>query len=366
MKLYWNILPAWNVEDAGGGPPAAATPEPNATPAPSPAPTESPAGDMKETPVHLDETEKWVLDSFDPMSQDFDEVDNEAPVVSPPVVAVPEAQPPVQQPQTAAAPTPAQTTGAQPPPVTTPTAPTAVSPPAATASAGQPSASPPAAEPQARSPEPTASFEELAEHLTKQQSKFVEALAGTQYKLSQEDVEQFSEDPGAVIAKIAAQVQVATTASVMKVFAQQLPVVVNGIIQARSANQKHEDSFWEANPGLDRKAHYGLTAQIMQNVRAHSPNMDTPTFIKTVGQIVGGLAGIQPTARAAAPNGHAPPAQPQSRVSTPGPVVRQTGGAFVPGGAMGAPPSAHPAPQLSEWERLTALYQADESGAFET
>ena len=362
MKVYWNILPAWNTEaaNAGGGPPAA-TQEPNATPAPSPAPT----SDMTETPVQLDETEKWVLESFDPITQDFDEVET-APTESLPVVQVPESQPPVQTPQTASSP-PVQTPGTQPPAVTTPTAPVVAAPQAApTVSAGQPSTTPPAEQPQVRSPEPTASFDDLAEQITKQQDAFVKALAGQQYKLTEEDRELFLEKPEEVIAKVAAQVQVATTASVMKVFAQQLPVVVNGLIHARDRNQKYEDDFWGANPGLDRTAHRQLVGQIMQNVRTHAPNMDAPTFIKTVGQIVGGLAGVQPTAARAPSNGQHPAVNPQPRVSTPGPVVRQTGGAFVPGGAMGAPPSAHPAPQLSEWERLTALYQADESGAFET
>lgn len=358
MKFAWHIFPAWNVVDAGGGGPAA-TPEP-ASSAPTPPP--APAGDMAETPAHLDETEKWVLESFDPMTQDFDEVETPAPAEPPPVVQVPEAQPPV--PAAQAAVPPAQTAVAQPPPVTTPTVPVAAAPsPAPAVSATQPSQSPPGQTPAVAGVEPTSSFDDLAEQLTKQQETFVKALAGSQYKLTPEDVEAFHENPGEVIAKVAAQVQVATTASVMKVFAQQLPVVVNGLIQARNANQKHEDDFWNANPTLDRTAHRQLAGQIMTNVRSHSPNMDTPTFIKTVGQIVAGLAGVQPGA--VRPNGGVSP-QPQPRVSTPGPVVRQTGGAFVPGGAMGAPPSAHPAPLKGEWERLADLYQADESGAFET
>lgn len=360
MKL-WNNLPTFNTDGAIAAGAEAAPPA--AAPDPSPAPAPAAPSLNSETPVHIDETEKWVLDNFEPMNEDFDDVVEVPPqeVAAPTSQPVPAAQSPVQSAET---PAPTAPTATEPQPaVTTPTAPVvAAAPPPVAPSAPQPSQQAPPA-----GGEPTLSLSQIAEELDKQQAKFVEALAGSQYKLSDEDINNFMEKPGEVIAKVAAQVQVATTKSVMKVFAEQLPVVVNGLIQARTQHQQAEDSFWSANPGLDRTKHKDLVLQVSRNVRQMNPQMPADQFIKMVGAISAGMAGVQ---NAAPPrqNGAAPGVnrlQPQAQVSTPGPVVRQTGGAFVPGGAMGAPPSAHPAPQLSGWEALTELYLADERGEFD-
>ena len=349
--------------------------EPSAPPSPAPAaapeapaqatpPSPTPAQQMEET-VHLDETEKWVLEAFEPASEDFDDTVNyemgAAPVAAaPPPTEVPVASaPPV---QAAMPPIPAVPTQAAPAPVpgTTPQAPVAAAPQAAPPAAG--------VEPSQVSPTPAAQvdhFDGIAEGLAKQKEALVKALAENAYPLSDADLDTFNEDPRKLISKVAAQVQVETTASILKVLSQQLPVQLHGLMQARAKTDEAENQFWSANPGLDRTKHRDMAFDVMRAIR-NTPagkNMAPAEFIQRVGVMVGGLTGVNPGVR----NGYASNgAAPQQVIQTPGPVVRAVNPGFVPAGPSTAPPSAHPAPQLSEWERLTQLFRDDEAGKFET
>lgn len=323
------------------------------TPAVEPAvvPAEVPASHPE-----ADETTSWIQNAFEPMNFDFDD----EVVVDPHPVSeeIPKEEP-------SALPL------ATPPPVQTVASPTAL--PGSTPPVQAVAATPPAQQPAIRSPsapalaapvqsaEPSVGnqggFESLADELLKQRDNFVKVLAEKQYKLTDEDRELFNENPSALIQKVAAQVQVETTASVMRVFAQQLPVVVNGLMQARQKSSESEDRFWAANPSLDKTKHKGVVYEVMKTVRALNPKMDADTFIKTVGGYAALQAGVQPST---------PSAAPRAVVSTPGPVVRNVSPAFQAVGAHAAPASSHPTPQKGEWERLAELIHLDNSGAFDT
>ena len=336
-------------EGGGAAAPAAAS-TPASPPASEPSPSPVPASSTPEVPPTLDETTSFALEAFDAMNADevdLPDADPEPREVSAPVETSAPTTPPVSAPApTGNATPPVPGTAAATPqvsePVVAPSAPAAV------------------ALQQSQQPQVPQGFEQIAEELTKQQEVFVEKLAEANYKLSEKDLEELQTDPGKLISRLLAQAQVSTTASVMKVFAQQLPVVVNGLMQARQRNQEAENSFWAANSHLDRNKHRGVVAETMKTIRALNPNMDSATFIKQVGIYAGMSAGVAPSIAAASP-------QAQQVVRTPGPVVRNTNGAgaFAPVGANAAPPSAHPAPAQNEWERMAALIEADESGAFD-
>jgi hypothetical protein len=354
-------FPLYEQPGEGGGaapspsePPAGSPPAPEPSPSPGPAPSEFPASTGgREVPANFDETTAFTLDAFDALNRDEVDPPDDVPEVpevpqvsvSPPIV--PEPPPP----------TPVQV-GTTPPAV--PAVPVGVPP-----ASSQPPSVPAVVAPQPNQVDPAnMSFEQIAEALQREQGAVVQQLAAAKYQLTPEDIEAFQLNPEKVLPKILAQAQINTTASVMKVFAQQLPVVVNGLIEAQRRHVQAEEHFWQVNSHLDRTKHRDVVEKTMQTMRALNPSMDAQTFIKQVGMYAGMQAGIAPQMVSPAATGTGLPAA----VRTPGPVVRNTNGAgaFAPVGANTAPPSAHPVPQQSEWERIMGLIQADESGAFDS
>lgn len=359
MLRWFNPLPSFNTPESSGAGQATTSPPsepsvaaPVTTPAPEPA---APAGVE-------DPATDYMLSAFEAMTADIPDDVVEAPVVetsapAQPVGAV-TTPPQAGTPAAATPPAPVQTAAPTATPATTPAVvPAAVTPPAPQPTITPPSPAAPAVAQPAGGEVVGNSFDQIAEGLAKQKEQFVNVLAEQQYKLSQADLDELVENPAVGYAKLAARAQVEATASVLKVLSQQMPVYVAGLMEARKRNSDAEDSFWTSNPSLDRKAHRETAAQVMKTVRQMHPNMDAPTFIRQVGAITAGLVGVQ-AATPKAPSGQV--------VSTPGPVVRQTNGAYQPAGSVTAPPSAHVQQPLSAVEAAFEIFKLDESGAFDS
>lgn len=369
MLLSRYIFPLYNTPEAGGGA-AAPTPTPTAALEPASGALEPAAGAEGEP---ADAGFDKILEAF--QQNEPDDVD-EPPSSTPAAPAEPGAQAPGAPPPSptpAAAPVPASPVGAPSPagvqtavPAVAP-APTPVvapaSPPAQPAVASVPSPAPAATPPVAAAPTPTQNFSEIAEGLKKSKAELVKAVAEQNYVLSDQDLEEFASDPRKVIGRVAAAAQIETTASVMKVLSEHLPVVVYGLIEAHRQNDRAEDAFWAANKHLDRTKHRAETLQTYQQLRALHPNMAQDEAIRQVGQWMALKHGIPYL-----PGGNGQvqaPAAPQV-VHTPGPVVRTPApGGFIPAAPAAAPASAQPRPPQTPFDRFFDTFVLDERGAFE-
>jgi len=370
MKVWPKTLPTYAPEGADSAalaPVPAAAPAVEPAPAAEPAPSAVPNGAMDPDPVSSDDG------SFDKILAAFEQ-DEPDDLGEPDVI---EATAPAPQPVLSPAETPVATppVGAQ-PPVAAPTAPVPVAPaptpavvqqaptPAQPQGVPVPSAPPPQVVAEQPGP-PTQGFNDIAEGLKKQKADLVNAVAQQNYALSDQDLEEFASDPRKVIGRVAAAAQIETTASVMRVLAEQLPVVVNGIVEARMRNQQAEDEFWAANRHLDKTKHKAEALQTYQQIRALQPNLAKDEGIRLAGQWMALRHGIPYV-----PNGAAAPTQSaaptQQVVHTPGPVVRTpVPGGFIPAGPQAAPASSHPQPAKSPMDRFFDTFVLDEKGAFE-
>lgn len=293
-----------------------------------------------------DETTDFVLDAFSAMERDYDDVDEE--IVDPGTVAgarVDEgaAQPPPQEPPKAEVPN-AQSTPAQAVPPAQPGTPTT------------------GAQQGAQAPSQAAeSSDQILSNIEKMirenEGAFRDQLAQNVYAMSDQDLAEFHENPGKVIAAMAARVHMASTQSMLRVLSQQLPVYVNGIVQAQAKNAEGENRFWSANPGLNRAEHAGLVRSLGQWYRSQNPNSSEDDFIKVVGRMASAQLGLAHNAiQQAAPPGLSP----AQVVQTPGRVVREV---MPPPPALGmhaAPPSAQPQQRLSEWDQMARLMETYE------
>jgi len=366
MLLSKYIFPVYNTPEAGGGAVAQVSPTPTAEPTPASGAQPAAEPEPQEPP---DAGFDKILEAFE--QDEPDEVDE-----APPVPAVEPTPAPPPSPTPAAAPVTASPVAAQPQavvqtavPGVAPAPTPAIAPPSppaqpAVASAPSPAQAPTAPGVVPAAPTPMQNFGEIAEGLKKSKAELIGAVARQNYALSDQDLEEFATDPRKVISQVGASVQIETTASVMKVLAEQLPVVVHQLLEAREQNARAEDAFWAANKHLDRNVHRNETLQTYQQLRALQPNMAQDEAIRQVGQWMAMKHGI-----AYNPQGSAQPqapVAPQQVVRTPGPVVRvPVPGGFIPAGPQAAPASSHPQPQKSPFDRFFETMVLDESGAFE-
>lgn len=372
LWLKYSSFPLFNAPEAGGGGPAVA-PAPAVEQVPAAPAAPEPGGPEGAEPA--DSGFEKILEAFERDDEPDEGPEPSAPAAPAPVEPTP-APPPTQTPPAPAVPTPAaapaaqvgvQTAAQAPAPAPTPAAPAVAQAPAAPTVAPAPSTEGP--------PGPAApgtqgySFEQIAEGLKKQRGEFVEALAKTNYAVSEQDLEEFASNPGKVISRVAAQVQVETTASLSRVLSEQLPVVVNGLIEANRRNQEAEEAFWSANKHLDRSKHRAEALQTYQQLRTLQPNMSREDGIRQVGQWMALKHGIPYLPQGVPQNpGSNPqaPAAPQQVVHTPGPVVRTAvPGGFVPAGPSAAPASSMPQPPKSPFDQFFDTFVLDEKGAFE-
>jgi hypothetical protein len=323
---------------------------------------------MAEDPVTMpDETENFVIDAFDQM-QDIHSDDGEGPAANareqvtqvvqqaPPSAPVQQVAPVQEIPQQGveSGVTEQQVVQAQP-----------AAPPAPV----QQTAAPQVAPVEQQAPAPTAQqqpipgpqdFASLATELQKNEQLFIDKLAETHYKVSEQEQEKFLQgDPG-LLSKAMAKVHVNAVSSVLNVVAQQMPNMVFGLLQARQMNNEREQQFWSTNKHLDPQKHREAVLQAARTYRATNPKADPATMTR----MVGALAALQLGIPVPQPGQQQQVVQQQQQVRTPGPVVRQ---APVPGyNPVGvATPGTAQVVEENPWGRMAGIMQADDQGAFD-
>ena len=332
--LFWDkLLRNPDPEGAGG--------------APVSDPTPSYENNVPDAPAGRDETADFALDAFDGMSRDYDEMDElEAPA---------EATPPVSQGSGSEAQTGAQAPGQQ-QPVAAPAQQGQAVPPVS-GTAQPPTAAPGDQQQPSAAESPDQIFSKLQGMIEENRQAFTEALAQRAYSLSEQEIEQFHENPAKVISNIAARVQVQTTEALMKVFSQQMPVYVNGLVAAQAKNQEAENKFWGSNPGLNRNEHGEIVKSIAAWYRSQNPKASEEEFTKVVGNMAMARLGlthhaVQQAAATQVPRQGNPSL---ASIQTPGRVVRQVSPPPPVGGMHGAPPSAQPPAVMNEWDRISRM-----------
>jgi len=256
----------------------------------------------------------------------------------PPEVAAPEEEVVVEPPQTPTAPA----EGTQAPPVAAQPAATAPQPPLPTGT---------------QVPSPEVTFRELASQLDANLGQITDVLATQVYNVSDKDLDDLQSNPKAVYGRMMARVHVNAVSSVMRTLAQQIPVVVHGMMQAVRANDQAEGRFWNQYPQLDRNnpQHRQTVATIARNVRAMNPTMSEGDMVRFTGAQAAVMLGVAGTA--------APPRRP-GPPSMPGRQVRQVAPSYSAAGtrAQAGPPGI---PQRGQWDLMTSLIQMENAGRFD-
>jgi hypothetical protein len=252
--------------------------------------------------------------------------------------------------ETPAAPAAAPTVEAPQPPVETQ--------PEATPTAPQVAPTATAPSPQGEAPEVT--FQQTAQLLDANIADIQKRLAEQVYTISDKDLDELQSDPKKVYARMMAQVHINAVSSVMRTIAQQMPVVVSGMLRAQELNSQAQDRFWGAFPQLNKSdpQHRQLVGTIAKNIRATNPNLSEADAIRFTGAQAVVMLGLQ----------GAPAAQPPARRAAPqmpGRQVRQTQPAYSPAAARASPGAPGTAPKRNQWDLMSSLIQLDNQGRFD-
>lgn len=236
----------------------------------------------------------FVLQAFS-QTEHFNEGDDnnnaDSPPVQPAVVSPPAGSSPSTEQQAAPAaqpsssPQPVQQT--QQPPQGQPTAQSVAAPPAQTAQPVVPAAAP-QEQPQTQQQStpaatPQASFDQLAAEIDKSKDKFVDILAEHIYKMDDKLAEQLSVEPDKAVPKLLANAHVNIVQNVLRTVAQQIPAVVNGLLEARRVQTELEDKFYSKWPQLDRVKHDMTVRQLVAAYRQVNPQASTEDIMQMVG-----------------------------------------------------------------------------------
>lgn len=303
-----------------------------AAPAPAAQPGQVPNDDRPATIADVD---------LPPTSEDWDDYAVE-PRTAPPA-QVPPTQPVVQ---------PVVQAGTQPPAATPQPQPGQAQP--------QPVAG---TQPQPPAARPDQVFNEIAVELGKAMPAIEQALAERDYAIDEKEWERLQElEPRQVYSLLQARVHARAVNSMMRVMAEQLPVVVNGLVRAHVANSRAVERFWTAYPQLNRKEHGPVVRQMSQTMRALNPQMDEASLSRLVAFNAMLQLGISPQAVPPAPNSNGAGAPVQ--ISQPGRQVRQVSAPYTPAGIGTAPASPAP-PRRSQWDVMAETIEADDAGYFD-
>jgi hypothetical protein len=208
--------------------------------------------------------------------------------------------------------------------------------------------------------DPQTVFQEMSRQLDENLGAFQTALADRVYTISDKDLDDLQTDPKKVYAQMMARVHINAVSSVMRTVAQQMPVVVSGMLRAHAQNQAAEGRFWDSYPQLNRTdpRQRQLVGQIARTVRALNPQMTEADMVRLTGTQAVVMLGLQ------GQPGAVPPAQPQAAPQMPGRRVRQTPAAYQPAAAR-AQPAAPQAPRRNQWDVMAQLMQYDNQGVFD-
>lgn len=312
----WMVLMAEGEVPGSGGPPAGAPPTPAPTGSSTPETTPSVPSQATETPLTEGEGEpSEKKDDWEELLRDSDGEDLAEGPATPPVTAQEPLQPPIQEP-------PAQAP-AQPAP--------------------QPTAQPPAQQPV--QPQETA---EQRDARARAAAEARQAQLENWYQLPEDDAAALQTEPEKVLPKIAARLHQAVEHAVRQQLEQALPGYVKQVQEFQQTEDRAQQEFNSAWPGLAGYKEQVVTVGRM--FRAANPNATKEQAIDTVGRMTYMALGLPlPEAPQA---GSPAPAVPQLR------VVRQPFKPAMPGGSG---PAAAPK-ETNEFARLAEELLEDDRG----
>lgn len=208
-------------------------------------------------------------------------------------------------------------------------------------------------------------FQDIAVELGKSMPAIEQALAERDYQITDAEWETWQEkEPRQIYSLLQARVHARAVNSMMRVMAEQLPVVVSGIVRAHYANNEAVNRFYGAYPQLNRKEHGPVVANMARMVRAANPGMEEGAVSRLVAMNTMMALGIQPQAAGAPnPNGNGQRPAPV-QIAQPGRQVRTVASAYTPAG-VGTAPGTPPGPQRSQWDMTAALIEAEDQGRFD-
>lgn len=224
-----------------------------------------------------------------------------------------------------------------------------------------PMAPPQAAAPVPQEPDPQTTFNELSRQLDENLGAFQNALAERVYTISDKDLDELQTNPKAVYAQMMAKVHINAVSSVMRTVAQQMPVVVAGMLQAQARNSEAEGRFWAAYPQLNKGDPHQrqLVGRIARTVRAMNPNMPEADMVRMTGAQAVVMLGLQGAPVARAPQAPPPPQMPGRR-------VRQAPAPYQPAAAKTQGGTPQQRSNRNQWDVMAQLMQYDNQGVFDS
>lgn len=275
---------------------------PAAAPAAAPAPAEgagiapgTPAGGGLKEAVDSAEDVNFAVEAFEQIGSVGDGEEIEIVETTPPqgesVPQAPVVAPvPVQQPPVVAAPAPE--------------APAVVAPAVVPGQVAAPAVTPPAAVP--KGPLPEEGFAQLRDQLAANRAQVVDIVAKEAYGLTEAEMDEIQMSPNVGIPKLAARIHVNAVQGVLAHVAQQIPLVVNGILEGRQRQADLEGKFYGAWPQLDKGKHDMTVRQLAAAYRHVHPESSFDEMTRMVGSQAVVALGLQ---QAQAPAAAAPPRQ---------------------------------------------------------
>lgn len=136
--------------------------------------------------------------------------------------------------------------------------------------------------PPVEEPQDTRTQEEIQSEITKARETAREKLVES-FKLTDEQVEQFEEDPAQVLSNMAADLYLDIYDSISQGIRTQMPTMVNGILQQQRAVQAAEQQFYGKWPQLAKAEYRDTVQRISTAYHSQNPNTDSETAVKEIG-----------------------------------------------------------------------------------
>lgn len=131
-------------------------------------------------------------------------------------------------------------------------------------------------------PEKTRSPEEVAEAV-KQARETAHQKLMEHYKLTEEQEELLMQEPNKVLPDLAARMYLDLFDSLTRGMQTQMPTLINGVMQMRTAQEKQQKAFFRAWPDLAKAEYVPTIDRIKQQYMLANPNTDMDTAIKEIG-----------------------------------------------------------------------------------
>jgi len=131
-------------------------------------------------------------------------------------------------------------------------------------------------------PKDTRTPEEVTAEITKARETAHEKLI-EQFKMTEEQEEAFSTDPGTVLAKMAADLYLDLYDSMMGSIQKQMPSYVAALLQAQNVKQSQEQAFFKAWPKLAKSEYRATIDRIADTYKTQNPKASNEDAIREIG-----------------------------------------------------------------------------------